>query len=171
MWGTMNRKAITQALTAVILTTTIVGGLLLANSARQEEASSNLSAGEEAQRSNLYTYPISPPLGNGRIFIVTVETNWTSKPKVAVSPVSESSKSVSVVFLGWSRETVFFNITVPTDLLDGNLSVIQKYYLLPPERYTLSSNGTHNSVWMTCIFTPYFSGVGYFQIRETEAAS
>jgi len=169
MWGTMKRKALTLALAAVILTATIVGGSLLANSAKHEEACF-LSAGEEAQRSNLYTYPISPPLGNGRIFVVTVETNWTSKPKVAVSPVSESSKSVSVVFLGWSRETVFFNITVPTDLLDGNLSVIQKYYLLPPDRYTLSNNGTHNSVGMTCIFTPYFSGVGYFQIRETEAA-
>ena len=146
-----------------------MAGILLTDLTGEKEKVGSDPEEEEAA-SNLYTYLISPYHGNGKIYIVTVETNWASQPKVSLPNEFEMSKYVSVVFTGWSRETVFFNVTIPTNLLWGNISLIRKSYEQPPDVYTLSNNGTHNSMGMTCIFTPYFSGVGYFAIRGTEAA-
>jgi hypothetical protein len=115
----------------------------------------------------LYTYPVS--VGE-KTYIITVSTNWTSSPKVDLAPETDPLKYVSIVFSNWSEETVFFNVTIPTDLLWGNISLVWKYYEQSPDRYTLSNNGTHNSVAMSCIIKPYFSGMGYFMIRGTEGA-
>jgi len=166
----MRRKEITIAVIAVILTIAVTAGFLLANFTGQEATVLANSAGEKEAASNLYTYPISPYHGNGKIYIVTVETNWTSQPRVSLPNEFDTLKYVSVVFAGWSRETVFFNVTIPTDLLCGNISLLRKYYEQPPDVYTLSNNGTHNSIGMTCVFTPYFSGTGYFAILGTKAA-
>jgi hypothetical protein len=150
------------AFAATILITTVAAGILLNNTAGLEEGP------KEESTIKLYTYPLSPYQGNGKVYVVTVETNWTSKPGVSL-PEFDMLKYVSVDF-GWSTEPVFFNVTVPTDLVGGNISLIRKYYVQSPDLYTLSNNGTHNSIWMTCEFTPYFSGVGHFEIRGTEAA-
>jgi hypothetical protein len=156
------KKTLALTLAIVILVTVMVAGIQLAVTAEKEED-------PEEAASNIYTYPVSPYHGNGKIYTVTVETNWTSQPTVSL-PESGTSKYVSVVFAGWSTDTVFFNVTIPADLLWGNISLVRKYYEQSPDLYTLSNNGTHNSIRMTCTFTPYFSGVGYFEIRGTEAA-
>lgn len=153
-------------LATAILTTAIAVGILLTDKPGQAEGKED---GQEEATTNLYTYPVSPYLGRGKTYIVTVVTNWTSKPKVSL-PEFDTLKYVSVDFSGWGRETVFFNVTIPTDLLWGNISLMRKYYEQSPDLYTLSNNGTHNSLWMTCVFTPYFSGVGHFEILGTEAA-
>jgi hypothetical protein len=150
------KRAIIFATTISLIAVSLVAGILLTG-----------SAGGQKAVSKLYTYPVS--VGE-KAYIITVRTNWTSEPKVDLSPETDNLKYISVDFTGWSREAVFFNITVPTDLLWGNISLIRKYYVQSPDLYTLSNNGTHNSVQMTCVFTPYFSGVGHFEIRGTEGA-
>ena len=150
----MKRTVLALTLAVLILITSIVAGVLLVD-----------LNGDKGAVSKLYTYPIS--VGE-KTYIVTVSTNWTTSPKVDLSPETDPLKYVSVVFSDWSEETVFFNVTIPTDLLWGNITLIWKYYEQSPDRYILSNNGTHNSVAMTCIIKPYFSGMGYFMIRGTE---
>ena len=152
----MKRTALALTLVVLILITALLAGFLFVDLAGDKEA-----------ESKLYTYPVS--VGE-KTYIITVSTNWTSSPKVDLSPETDPLKYVSVVFSDWSEETVFFNVTIPTDLLWGNISLVWKYYEQSPDRYTLSNNGTHNSVAMTCIIKPYFSGMGYFMIRGTEGA-
>jgi hypothetical protein len=163
----MRRKEITIALAMVILTTATTTGFLLENFTGREAIVPANSGGEEATASNLYTYPVG--VASGKTFIITVETNWTPKPKVSL-PRYDTEKSVELIFLGNSSQTVFYNITIPTDLLWGNISLVWKYYPQSPDRYTLSNNGTHNSLQMTFQYDPYFSGKGYFEIHGTEAA-
>ncbi len=124
------------------------------------------SSGEEADENNLFTYNLSV---GGKTFTVTVETNSTIAPNVEI-PESDPMKHVIVYFNGGSRNTLFFNATIPTDLLWGNISLVWKYYLQEPSRYTLSSNSTSNSVYMKFEYDPFMSGRGYFEIRGTEAA-
>ena len=152
----MDRRRTIAATTITLIAVLLLSGILL----------SILARGQEPQ-SKLYTYPISVREKN---YTITVRTNWTSEPKVDLSPKTDSLKYVSLDFSGWSKDTVFFNITIPTDLLWGNITLIRKYYEQNPDQYTLSNNGTHNSIMMKCIFTPYFSGVGHFEIRGTESA-
>ncbi len=109
-----------------------------------------------------YSYPISV---NEKTYIVTVKTNWTPEPKVSLPEFD--TNYVSVDFIGSRRENVTFNITIPTDLIWGNISLIWKYYEQSADRYTLSNNGTHNSVQMT--FT-HIATDEHFEIRGTEGA-
>ena len=147
----MKRTVLALTLVVVILITSIVAGILLVDLTGDEEAVSKL-----------YTYPIS--VGE-KTYIVTVSTNWTSAPKVYLPEIA--SKYVCCDFTGPNRETVGFNITVPTDLIWGNISLVWKYYEQNADRYTLSNNGTHNSVQMTFHHT---ATVEHFEIRGTEGA-
>ncbi|MGD6808249.1 MAG: hypothetical protein ACQCN3_00975 [Candidatus Bathyarchaeia archaeon] len=118
----------------------------------------------------LYTYPLS--VGD-KTYVVTLETNWSAvrEPKVALINPSEINRhAIELYFLEGTEKTLTYNITVPTDLLYGNISLVWKYYLQNPERYTLTNNGTHNSLQMTFNYTPPFSGIGYFEIIGTEGA-
>ncbi len=124
------------------------------------------SSGEETKKNNLFAYNLSV---GGKTFTVTVETNSTIAPNVEISE-SDPIKHVIVYFNGGSRNTLFFNATIPTSLLWGNISLVWKYYLQEPNRYTLSGNDTHNSVYMKFEYDPFMSGRGYFEIRGTEAA-
>lgn len=147
-----------------------MAGILLTDSPGQEKQEDN----QEKTALNLYPYSLGVPSGTDvKTFIVTVETNWTSKPEVNL-PAPEArqfDKSIGLIFLdGNSTKNVFFNITIPTNLLSGNISLIWKYYEQTLDRYTLSNNGTHNSVQMTFAFKPFFSGMGYFRIQGTQAA-
>jgi hypothetical protein len=125
--------------------------------------------GSQELPSKLYAYPVS--VGE-KTYAVTIVTNWDSEPRVSLSNTSLSSEHhVLVDFFGQSsRKTVFYNITIPTDLLRGNISLIWKYYLQSPDRYILSNNSTHNSIQMTFEYPPYFSGMGHFEICGTEGA-
>ncbi len=153
--GITIRKTVYVALAALILIATLATGYLLAN-----------SSGEETEENNLFTYNLSV---GGKTFTVTVETNSTKAPNVEI-PESDPIKYVIIYFNGGSPNTLFFNATIPTNLLGGNLSLVWKYYLQEPNRYMLSSNNTHNSVYMKFEYDPFMSGRGYFEIRGTEAA-
>jgi hypothetical protein len=147
----MKRKALTLTLEVVILITTLLAGFLWVDLAGDKEAASKL-----------YTYPVS--VGE-KTYIITVRTNWTSAPKVYLP--EQESKYVNCDFIGSSRETVSFNISIPTDLIWGNISIVWKYYEQNADRYTLSNNGTHNSIQMT--FNHIATGE-HFEIHGTEGA-
>ena len=149
----MNRKIL--VISAIFLIAISLGvGILLAN----------------LETTNLFTYPLS--VGD-KIYIVTVETNWNTEraPSVILVNSSEPNRyGIELYFLGGSKETIFYNITIPTDLLWGNISLIHKYYLVDTDQYALFNNGTHNSLYMAFEYMPLFSGVGYFEIVGTEGA-
>ncbi len=117
---------------------------------------------ENEETGNEYTYPVS--VGE-ETYIITVRTNWTTAPEVYLPEFA--SKYVSVDFRGSLRATVFFNITVPADLIWGEISVIWKYYKQSENSYTLFYNGTHYSVSMTFYHT---ASVEHFEVRGTEGA-
>jgi hypothetical protein len=146
--------------TAILLIAiSLAAGILLAS----------LEVGRE-EETNMFTYPLSV---GSKTFIVTVETNWNAEraPSVSLINVSDVTRhAIELYFLGGSKKTISFNITIPTDLLWGNISLIWKYYLQSPERYILSNNGTHNSLQMTFDYEPFFSGMGYFEIFGTKGA-
>ena len=122
-------------------------------------------SGAQKAANKLYSCPLS--IGD-KTYTVTVVTNETAEPKVSL-PEFSASKYFSVSFTGTltGNTPVFFNITYPCDLLWGNFSLVAKYYLQDPSRYTLSNNGTYQSVYME--YTRY--GVtDYFEIHGTEAA-
>ena len=119
---------------------------------------------------NLFTYPL---LVGDKTYVVTVETNWAEERAPSVSLLNSSGNRypLELYFLGGTEEkTISYNITIPTDLLWGNISLVWKYYLQEPNRYALSNNGTHNSLQMTFEYQPFFSGSGYFEILGTEGA-
>jgi len=144
----MKRRTLTITVIAVILILSLVSGLLWF---------------EIATGSKLYTYHIS--VGE-KTYIITVVTNWNSAPRVELSNSSLSDvKYVSVDFFGYYEKTVFFKITIPTDLLWGNISLIWKYYVQSPDRYTLSNDGINNFLQMTF---NHVAADEYFEIRGTE---
>jgi hypothetical protein len=151
----IHKRAFIAASAILLIAVSLTAGILLFNFAGDQEAITKL-----------YTYPV---LVGEKTHIITVRTNWTSEPKVYLSnsSLTDPLKYVSVDFMGSSRKTVFFNVTIPTDLLWGNISLVAKYYEQNPDRYSLSNNGTHNSVEMT--FT-HIALIEHFEIRGTEAA-
>jgi hypothetical protein len=113
---------------------------------------------------NLFTYPISVA---DKTYTVTLETNWDKENPPTVSLINVATgHAVELYYRGGDKKSVTYNITIPTDLIAGNVSVIWKYYLQNPDRYLLSNNGTHNSLQMTFDYDPIFSGMGYFEIME-----
>jgi len=145
----MKRRTLTITVIAVILILSLTAGLLWF----------------EIAGSKLYTYHIS--VGE-KTYIITVVTNWNSAPRVELSNSSLSDlKYVSVDFFGYYEKTVFFKITIPTDLLWGNISLIWKYYVQSPDRYTLSNDGINNFLQMTF---NHVAADEHFEIRGTEGA-
>jgi hypothetical protein len=116
----------------------------------------------ESSLSKTYTYPISV---ERQTYTVTVETNWDVPPKVSLSQTS--LKYLSVDFIGSQRESVFFKITFPNNLLSGNITLIWKYYLQNPDRYTVTDDGIHTIVQMKFNHTAVDE---HFEVRGTKAA-
>ena len=129
-------------------------------------AAGTLLASLGASTPNLFTYPLSVEDKN---YVITVETNWNAEIAPTVSLLNYSY-GIELYFRGGTEKTISYIITIPTDLLWGNISLVWKYYLQDPDRYTLSSNSTHNSLQMTFDYSPFFSGSGYFEIKGTEGA-
>jgi hypothetical protein len=103
----MKRRTLTITVIAVILILSLAAGLLWF----------------EIAGSKLYTYHFS--VGE-KTYIITVVTNWNSAPRVELSNSSLSDlKYVSVDFFGSYEKNVFFKITIPTDLLWGNLTNLE----------------------------------------------
>ncbi len=107
----------------------------------------------------LYTYPVSVGEKN---YTISVRSNYVSAPKVYLS---ESSNTVEVDFMGSQRATVSCNITIPADLIWGELIVYHKYYKMNEADYTLSDNSTHNSIQTTF---DHIATIDHFEIRATE---
>jgi hypothetical protein len=145
----MKRKALALTLVSVILITTLIVGFLWIDLVAKREAATKL-----------YTYAVS--VGE-KTYIITVKTNWTSAPRVYLP--EQESKYVNCDFIGPNRQSVNFNITIPTDLIGGNISLVWKYYEQNPDRYALSSNGTHNSIQMSFTHTATDE---HFEIHGTE---
>jgi hypothetical protein len=147
----MKRKTLILILATVILIVALIAGLLWIDLSKVKEAPNKL-----------YTYPIS--VGD-KTYTVTVRTNGTDAPKVSL-PESDPGY-FNCDFFGPTRETVGFNITFPPELIGGNISLVWKYYVQDPSRYTLSSNVTHNSIQMTFL---HVATDEHFEIRVTEGA-
>ena len=153
----MRRKFIVAA--AISVSFALVAGFVLANLAESQREQIKLDA-----------YPISI---KDETFTVTVETNWdfTPAPTVSVHDMASSTeRSIELYFCQGKQGNVFYNITIPTALLSGNISLVWKYYLQNPDRYTLVNNGTCNSVSMNFAYDPHFSGDGYFEIKGIEVS-
>ncbi|HLN90001.1 MAG TPA: hypothetical protein VK253_08040 [Candidatus Binatia bacterium] len=141
----------TLTLVSVILIIALIAGFLWVDLVAKKEATTKL-----------YTYTVS--VGE-KTYIITVKTNWISAPRVYLP--EQESKYINCDFIGPNRQSVNFNITIPTDLIWGNISLIWKYYEQNPDRYTLSNNGTHNSIQMSFTHT---STDEHFEIHGTEGA-
>ena len=118
----IKRKLIVVAAILVIVIS-LAAGILLAS----------LEVGRE-EETNLFTYPL---LVGNKTFIVTVETNWDAEraPSVSLLNVSGVNRhAVRLYFLGGNKKTISYNITIPTDLLWGDISLVKKYYLQSPDR-------------------------------------
>ena len=111
------------------------------------------------EEGKLYTYPLS--VGE-ETYTVTVRSNYSSAPEVSYFGLL---KYVTVNFGGCERATVFCNITVPADLIWGELSVYHQDYKQPDDNYTLYSNATHHSLQMS--FT-HIAAVEQISIKGTE---
>jgi hypothetical protein len=108
----------------------------------------------------LYKYPVS--VGE-KTYVVGVRTDYPSAPEVQVS---DFSNYVSVEFTG-EKQTGFCEITIPTDLIWGEISLINKYYKMSGGQYTQSNNGTHNLIYFT-FNQPAL--VKHFSVKGTEGA-
>ncbi|MDG6221937.1 MAG: hypothetical protein QCH99_01595 [Candidatus Bathyarchaeota archaeon] len=118
------------------------------------------SGKDKTENGKLYSFPFS--VGN-ETYTVNVLSNYSSSPEVSYL---KEEKIVSFAFIG-EPENSFCNITVPTGLIGGEISVIDKYYKMSDEHYIQSYNGSHNSIYFTFDHIAY---VKHFEIRGTQGA-
>lgn len=113
---------------------------------------------DEVDFGKLYNFSIS--VGE-KTYMILVVSNCSSKPEVSYFGIG---KSVLVDFRD-NQENVFCNITIPADLIWGELSVINKYYeMSDAEYYRISTVSNH-------FFHFIFNQTGlveHFEIRGTE---
>jgi hypothetical protein len=95
---------------------------------------------DEAIEAELYTFPLSVA---NNTYVVTVMTNWTYAPEVEYYGLF---KGIYMDFRGCFTGTAYCNITIPNDLIWGELSVYKRSFKQSKDYYTLSSNSTHNSI-------------------------
>lgn len=127
----MNKSILIVLLTVLVIASFIIAGIILVNLGED-----GVSAGE------LYTFPLS--VGE-RTYVVSVRSNYSSAPEVSYSGLLEM---VSVDFRG-EQENAFCNITIPINLIWGELSVYAQGYKMSEANYIQSSNSTHNSIFFT----------------------
>lgn len=151
------KRTLIVATTVSMIAVTLIAGVLLVYLNESHKPTNSL-----------YTFPVSVGEKN---YTVMVLTNWNATPNISLSSASDINHPVFLDFFGSSsKKTVYYNISIPNNLLWGNISVIWKYNLQSSDRYTFSNNGTHNSVQMKFDFVPFFSGEGHFEIWGTEGA-
>jgi hypothetical protein len=137
-------------LTILLISSLIVVGGVLLNSTE-----------DDVSEGKLYTFPLSVAEDT---YVITVRSNYTSAPEVSYSGLD---KIVSIDFTG-DPENAFCNVTIPTDLIWGELSVIAKYYKMDDSYYTETNNSTHNSIYFVFNQTAL---IKHFEIRATEGVS
>ena len=128
----MNKLILIVVLTVLAISASVIAGSLWVDFTKENETPVNKP----------YKFPI---LVGDKTYRVSVTSNYSAAPQVSYS---ELSKAVSVSFKG-DKENAFCNITIPTELIWGELSVIDKYYKMSEEQYIQSFNGTHNSIYFT----------------------
>lgn len=121
----------------------------------------NDSSENETDFGELFTFPIS--VGE-KTFQISVLSNYSSSPEVSYW---EEEKVVYLAFTG-DKENSFFNVTIPTGLIRGELSLIDKYYIVDEQYYIQSYNGTHNSIFFSFDHPAY---VKHFEIRGSQGAT
>ena len=144
----MNNRVRAFAVVLLVLFSVIVGGILWIH-----------LGGNEGPAGKLYTFPLSV---EEQTYIITVRSNYSSAPEVYLPEVPDNY--VEIDFKG-DPENAFCNITIPTNLIWGELSVIDKYYKMDEANYIQSSNSTHSSIYFTF---NYNALVKHFEIRGTE---
>ena len=149
-------KNIVLALVLVsLIPVLIVAGALLVDWEEAEEE-------PEETVDKLYSIPLS--VGE-EPYIVTVRSNYSSAPEVSYASYPPLlSYFVSVDFRG-DPENSFCNVTIPTDLIWGSISVIAKVYTMDADLYSVSNNATHNCVYFTFNHPDL---VKHFEIRGTK---
>ncbi len=110
----------------------------------------------------LYTYPLS--VGE-KTYIVTIGSNYSSAPTVNLPQVP--ANIVEFDFRGPPEDT-FCNITIPNDLIWGELTVIDKYYIMDKANYIQTSNSTDTSIYFTFNHITHIALDKHFEIRGTE---
>jgi hypothetical protein len=113
---------------------------------------------DEESTGKLYTFPLSV---EGQTYVVSIRSNYSSAPEVSYFGLL---KSVYFDFRG-DPETAFCNITIPNNLIWGELSVYSKGYKMGEDYYIQSSNSTHNSIYFTF---DYIALVKTFDVKGTE---
>lgn len=152
----MNKKITIAAIAILALVAIALAGILLANTGTTQQ-----------EKTNRFTYSLS---AGDKTCTVTVEANWDQENPPSVTLSNGTRHAVDLYFRGETKKTVTYTITIPTELLSGNISLVKKYYLQSPDSYILHNNGAYNSLEMTFDYDPNFSGIGYFEIVGTEGA-
>lgn len=115
---------------------------------------------DEVSDGSLYTFPLSVA---NNTYVVTVRSNSTSVPTVSYSG-TDVLKIVTISFMG-DPETAFCNVTIPNDLIWGELSLVFKYYEMDEDYYTKTSNSTHTSFYFEYYQVALLK---HFEIRGTK---
>ena len=117
---------------------------------------------DEGSTDKLYTFPLS--VGE-KTYIITIGSNYSSAPTVHLPQVPDNL--VEFAFLG-PPEDSFCNITIPNDLIWGELTVIDKYYVMDKANYIQTSNSTDTSIYFTFSHSTHIALDKHFEIRGTE---
>jgi hypothetical protein len=115
----------------------------------------------ETSAGKLYTFSF---LVGNKTYIVTIMSNYSSAPEVYLPEIP--ANMVEFDFRG-PPENAFCNITIPTDLIWGELTVIDKYYKMDESRYTHTNNSSYNSIYFTF---DHIALTKHFEVRGTEGA-
>ena len=115
----------------------------------------------EATTGELYTFSLS--VGD-KTYVVTVMSNYSSAPEIYLPELP--ANMVEIDFRG-PPENAFCNITIPINLIWGELTVIDKYYKMDESSYIRTSNSTYNSIYFTF---DHIALTKHFEVRGTEGA-
>ena len=148
----MRKQIVKKSSLAVLGTSVVIASLII--------ASIILIILEENQEptGELYTFPLSV---EGQTYVVSIISNYTYAPEVSYFGLL---KSVYFEFKG-PPENSFCNITIPNNLIWGELSVYAKGYKMSEESYIQSNNSTHNSIYFTF---DHIASVKTFDVKGTE---
>jgi hypothetical protein len=128
-----------------------------------------LNPPENVAEAKLYTYPLS--VGE-KTYIVTIGSNYSSMPTVNLPQVPDNYTNVNYNLVEFDfrgpPEDSFCNITIPNDLIWGELTVIDKYYVMDKANYVQTSNSTNTSIYFTFSHITHIALDKHFEIRGTK---
>ena len=143
----MNKYFLRIFLTVLVICSLILIAIFLVNLTEDEKP-----------EGILYSFPISVA---EKTYMISIRSNYTSQPEVSYFGLD---KSVLIDFRG-DPENAFCNVTIPSDLIWGELSLIAKYYEMDKDYYVKSNNSTHNSIYFMFNQTAL---VKHFEIKGTK---